>query len=366
MPTRGKEKEKYFSSPSRPKHSTNTPERSSKRRRVESPEETPRRRATLGEEAPDRSPDRRSPSVIRLDARSPTPSQLSGQVKQPWDTNGGKAFVHRASDKDVRNPHYSPKKITNHHHRFSSDDDDLSFTRDAAKERQKGPAITTEDFEFVSRKLPEQTPNLSVEIVKRPSIFDNRATKSPPPRRTGKARASYSRESPDELQGDVTVRPVPTSLSNPRRDPPNANTSSDIRPTVFISNEKPKRGHKSKREKSSKKRHSESQRFKILYYRGTPWLLDDLGTETDQLVVDPASGEITIKIANSGIIRSISLKTVLKVFVGDTSSRKVRLELSKVEGQDTKIDLELSSSEEKEGLCSLLEKLKVDVQEKEE
>ncbi|KAL4789594.1 hypothetical protein BDV19DRAFT_373836 [Aspergillus venezuelensis] len=315
-PVRASGKGTYYSSQNRPKSLADSPERSSKRRRVESPEETSKR-VTISD-----------------------------------DESGPETENHKL-DKGAK----GLKKSASYADRLSSEDQDLvSFTRDAAEQRRRESG----GLEQVARKLPEQSSNLSVEIVKKPSILNNQVTVTPPPRHSGKSRASYSRDSPDELQGEVTVGPVPTSLGKYSK------PSSDIQPTVFISNDKSKRGHKNKKEKASKKNLPASQTFKIFYYRSGPFLKDALGGESDQLIVNPGDDELTVQVADSGIVHTISLQKVLKVLVGGRASRKIRFELSKVDRNDTKLDLELSTPKEKETLCSLLRVLKTDVQEKDE
>ncbi|KAL4939272.1 hypothetical protein BDV06DRAFT_38903 [Aspergillus oleicola] len=314
-PVRASGKEAFFSSQNRSKAFAGSPERSSKRRRVEIPEEQTKR------------------------------------VTTPDDESGPDSENHKL-DKGAKDP----KKSASYADRLSSEDQVLvSFTRDAAKERRRESG----GFDKVARKLPEQSSNLSGETVKKQSIFDDQVTITPPPHQAGKSRPSCSRESPDELQGDVTVGPVPTSLGKYSK-------TADIQPTVFISNEKTKRGHKNKKWKASKKGLPAPQSFKIFYYRRGASLKDALGGENDQLIVDPSNDEFTVTIADSGIVHTISLQKVLKVLAGGRASRKVRFELSKVDRDDTKLDLELSTPKEKECLCSLLRVLKVEVQEKDE
>ncbi|KAL4964394.1 SUMO protease ULP2 [Aspergillus stella-maris] len=315
-PVRASGKETYYSSQNRPKSFADSPERSSKRRRVESPEEISKR-VTISDDE-------------------------SGPETENYKLDKGAKGL---------------KKSASYADRLSSEDQDLvSFTRDAAKERRRESG----SHEQVARKLPEQSSNLSVEIAKKPSIVNNQVTVTPPPHHSGKSRASYSRDSPDELQGGVTVGPVPTSLGKYNE------PSSDIQPTVFISNDKSKRGHKNKKGKASKRNLPASQTFKIFYYRSGPFLKDALGGENDQLIVNPGDDKLTVQIADSGIVHTISLQKVLKVLVGGRASRKIRFELSKVDRNDTKLDLELSTPKEKETLCSLLRLLKADVQEKDE
>ncbi|KAL3478381.1 hypothetical protein BJX99DRAFT_106082 [Aspergillus californicus] len=369
-PVRASGKEKrttYFNSqnhsalsPPRLNHA-DTLERSSKRRRIESPEETMKVISISDDEGPDRSMTRVSPVATRSTALSPTPSQLSNPLKNPRHHNGGHPSPFRAVDRGTRVPRPSNKKSTSRSNGFSSDDQDRRFTMDAAEQRRRESLSPSVEPGHVSRKPPEQASNLSVEILNNPTAFNNTA-KNPPQNTLSRrnARAFFSRESPDELQGEVTVRPVPSSLNKPKGDPASISTSSDIRPTEF-SRQKPG-NRKTKKGKSIKERQLPS--FRVFYFRGGAIIRPTLGGENDKVIVKSVDREITISVADAGYVRTIPLQKILKVMVGDDSSRKLRLELSKVSGEDSQLDIELASPEEKASLCSILEELGIDSQEK--
>ncbi|KAL4993085.1 hypothetical protein BDV10DRAFT_179741 [Aspergillus recurvatus] len=363
-PVRANGKERFYTSQSRSNHSADTPERSSKRRRVEGPEEPQASINISDDDTPARSSTRGSPVATRTNAKSPTPS-FSSNTRQPRDYNGGLASEYRTIDKETRVPRPSPKKRTSFASRLSSEDPDLSFTRDAAKERRRESTLPSGASDNVPWKVPAHTSNLSVEIVNKSSVLNNAFETSPP--RHEKPSAPLSRDSPDELQGDVTVGPVPTTLSKSRRESRDGPLSPDIRPTLFTSQAKSRPGKTKNKKGKIKRRLPARQTFKLFYYRGGPFLQEALGGENDQLIVDPDggdSGKVTVRLPDSGYVHSISLQKVLKVVVGGAPSRKVRFELSKAGVDDNKCDFELSTADEKEQLCSLLGELKIEVQEK--
>lgn len=357
-------KERFYTSQSRSDHSTDTPERSSKRRRVEGPGETQASINISDDDTPTRSSTRSSPVATRSHAKSPTPS-FSSSTRQPREYNGGLASEYRMIDKGARVPRPSPKKRASFADPFSSEDPDFIFTRDAAKERRRKSALLKGDPSNVPWKVPVHASNLSVEIVNKPSVSDNTFETPPPPHE--KPRALLSRDSPDELQGDVTVRPVPTSLSKPRRESRDEPLSPDIRPTLFTSQAISKPGKTRNKRGRANKGLPHRQTFKVVYYRGGSFLQEALKGENDQLIMDPGggdSGKVIVRIPDSGYVHSISLRKVLKILVGGASSRKVRFELSKAGVDDNKYDFELSTANEKEQLCSCLRELKIEVQEK--
>ncbi|KAL4758973.1 uncharacterized protein BDW70DRAFT_162075 [Aspergillus foveolatus] len=361
---RANRKERFYTSQSRSEHSADAPERSSKRRRVEGPAETQASINISDDDTPAHSSTRGSPVATRSYAKSPTPS-FSSNTRQPREYNSGLTSEYRTIDKGARVPRPSPKKKASFADPFSSEDPDLIFTRDATKERRKESGLLKGDPDDVPWKAPTPASNLSVEIVNKPSVSDS-AFKTPPPRHE-KPRAFLSRDSPDELQGDVTVGPVPTSLSKPRRESRDEPLSPDIRPTLFTSQAISRPGKTRNKRGRANKGLPQRQTFRLVYYRGGSFLQEALKGENDQLIMDPGggdSGKVIVKIPDSGYSHSISLQKVLKILVGGASSRKVRFELSKMGVDDNKYDFELSTAEEKEQLCSCLRELKIEVQEK--
>ncbi|KAI9369500.1 hypothetical protein BJX61DRAFT_144861 [Aspergillus egyptiacus] len=346
-------------SPPRPSDVTDTQERSSKRRRVESPEGSAKVISISDDEGLEGSTTRRSPVATRTNAQSPTPSQIANGVKMPRDYNHGQRSEYRNVEDSTRVRRPSPKKNAKSFYRFSSEDQDLTFTRDATKERRRESLLPGVEPDHAPRKLPEQTSNLSVEILTKPTPRGDSTTGSSTNR---KPRLSISRESPDELQGDVTVGPVPTYLSKRETGIRSDAPSSDIRPTEFTSGGK-RKNRRNKKAKSTKKEQA-PQVFRVFYFRGGAIIRDTLGGENDLLVVDSARQEVTVRIADAGYERTIALSKVTKVLFGDESSRKIRLELSKVSGEDNRLDVELSSEKEKDSFCSLAQKLEIKTQER--
>ncbi|KAL5338078.1 hypothetical protein BJX70DRAFT_398987 [Aspergillus crustosus] len=350
---RGKEK-KYYTSQARSNNTVDNSERSAKRRRVESPEEMPKQ---IGISDDDRL-GQGSPAATRsITAQSPTPSQLSNQLKRPG-LSTGQLSEYRNVDKSTRVPRASSQKRSSFSHRFSSEDVDLSFIHDAAKERRGKPAFKDGEPAQVSRKLPEQTSNISVEILSKPPTLTSH-----------EPRSSIARESPDELQGDVTVRPVPRSLDNLKSGTiavPSKQSSSDIQPTIFITKDKSKQGvRKTKKGQKAAMKPPPPAPFILKYFRWGPILHKVLGGENDHISVRPSQREIYFTLGDVAYEESISLDKLLKVYVGQALSCKCRFFLSKVQGKDTTIDFELLSTEERKRLESVVKSLEKTIQGKE-
>ncbi|KAL4886247.1 hypothetical protein BJY04DRAFT_205003 [Aspergillus karnatakaensis] len=339
---RGRERPLYGSQV-RPGIVVDSPERSSKRRRVQSPEGKPKQISISDDDQPGRI----SPVATRsITAPSPTPSQLSGQMKRPGLINGAQSSVYRSVDKSARVPRTSPKKRNSFTNHLSSPEFDVSFTREAAKERRRESIASSMEPAQVPRQLPEQTSNIRVEIFGKPPVLNGH-----------KPRTSISRESPDELQGDVTVRPVPRSLEL-RADTIDTSSKqpSDIRPTVFISNEKSRHGGR-KIKKGQASQMDSPAPFLLNYFRRGPTFREVLDGENNQITVYPGAGIICVKIADAGYMDSFPLDKVMKVVVGRHPSSKVRFELRGTTGMDNKLDVVLISSRERDRLEGLLKGL---------
>ncbi|KAL4903404.1 hypothetical protein BDW74DRAFT_179821 [Aspergillus multicolor] len=357
----GKEKPEkaYYNSKPRSIRYADAPERSSKRRRVESPEEKREPITISDDEAPETPSGRLSPVATRSNARSPTPSQHSSNVRWRRNSNGSHRSEYREADREARVTRPSPKKKA----KFAdcSSSPEPRFTIDAAKQRRRESILPSREFEKASGEVPAQGSISSVELPNEPPARNTAET--PRPGYAGKSPPSITWDSPDELQGDVTVGPVPSTLNRVTRDSQSEPLPSDIKPTVFSTQAKSKPKNKKLK---AKKGLVPPLSFEIIYYRGGGFLADDLEHEHGYLTVKPDShehGEITTFVP-SGFTHSIALQKVLKVVVGESPSRKVRAELSKSGAEDNKIDLELSTSDEKNQLCSFLRELNVVVQEK--
>ncbi|CBF74074.1 hypothetical protein AN8192.2 [Aspergillus nidulans FGSC A4] len=283
-----RKEKRFYTSHSRSDHPADAPERSSKRRRVEGPAEAQAAINISDDETPAHSSTRGSPVTTRSHAKSPTPS-FSSNTRQPREYNSGLTSEYRTIDKGARVPRPSPKKKASSADPFSSEDPDIIFTRDAAKVRRKESALLQGDPDNVPWKAPAHASNLSVEIVNKPSVSDG-AFKTPPPRHE-KPRALSSRDSPDELQGDVTVGPVPTSLSKPRRESRDEPLSSDIRPTLFTSQVMSRLGKTRNKRGRASKGLPQRQTFRLVYYRGGSFLQEVPKGENDQLIMDPGGGD---------------------------------------------------------------------------
>ncbi|EED17917.1 Ulp1 protease family protein [Talaromyces stipitatus ATCC 10500] len=185
-------------------------------------------------------------------------------------------------------------------------------------------------------------------------------------------------ESPDELQKDVTFRTYPRkpasnlrainfeSISDEdiqkqsrglkRRISPN-----DIRPTLFnSSNKTPERRYPRSQRFVASHRHL----FEVSFFRYGNVKVENRSV---QLFLDEGKGTIGL-LTSSKLQPSVSvpIRRIMQVLVGSHSSLKTRFSLSKIEGsvnQDL-VDVEFASEQEKDQLCSLLQKKNVKLREK--
>lgn len=187
----------------------------------------------------------------------------------------------------------------------------------------------------------------------------------------GKRRVSTGRESPDELQGDITVQRAPpllnevyvreasvsSSADRSKTDTNRRSSPSDIRPTEFTSASSKKQGKTKRNEKTDKGSHKKL--FEIDLFHFGPIERVSCEGQTFELVVDKARDRLCLaetagKDSDQGV--DIPLQKITTVLEGEGPSRKVRLRLSKVEGSDEVVDIQLGSEKEKDGLCKILKR----------
>ncbi|KAL1970792.1 hypothetical protein VTN77DRAFT_2626 [Rasamsonia byssochlamydoides] len=199
----------------------------------------------------------------------------------------------------------------------------------------------------------------------------------------GKRRTSDMRESPDELQGEATVQPAPSSLSVPsKRDRTSESRSadrsekdarkgmspSDIQPTVFASSrQSQEKKHRKHRKSTNGKSHV--RLFEASFFRFGSVLRVASEKETFEFVFDNSNETIGLAAVNeteAAENTTVPVRKVALALQGGDGSRKVRLKFSKTEGScDEEMDIELQSEKDKVDLCSLLETKGVTVRKKE-
>ncbi|KAL1989293.1 hypothetical protein VTN96DRAFT_55 [Rasamsonia emersonii] len=202
----------------------------------------------------------------------------------------------------------------------------------------------------------------------------------------GKRRTSDMRESPDELQGEATVQPAPSSLSvNYRRDHTSESRSSDrsekdarkgtqrispsdIKPTTFTSSRQSE-GKKQRKLRKVTSGKSHVRLFEASLFRFGS--VERVASEKQAFDVGFDSSNETIGLAAVSETEvdkgaTIPVRKVALALQGMDGSRKVRLKLSKTEGAfDETVDIEFQSEKDKLDLCNLLETKGVKIRKKE-
>ncbi|OXV08688.1 hypothetical protein Egran_03544 [Elaphomyces granulatus] len=299
---------------------------------------------------------------------------------------------YRGVEKMMSNGH---RKIS--HYSFSNKDLSLtpddnheeSFTRVAAKQRRSQPSSPPTDAAAgISGNLPIIE---SVEIHSANASCDEKDREKASTlqrqfvRTDGRRRVSDMRESPDELQGDVTVAPAPASLdsnckrnnsTHPRSSRRNSSEAeedvrqpfpNDIQPTIFMnpSQEQQTRGGKSQKTswKGSRLRLFKASLFRFGGVERVP-----SSESAVEFVLDKAHQ--TLELADGNECETVGnvtvpLQKVTRVFQGLDDSRKIQLQLSKSEGfLDERVDIEFVSQKDKADMCNLLASKAVTVQDK--
>lgn len=185
--------------------------------------------------------------------------------------------------------------------------------------------------------------------------------------------SSESPESPDELQGDVTVRPMPRSFVAAKKDDDSESavsshfrtnvrggrqkSPSDIKPTIFGSEATISEGASRRQNKPASK--PERRLFPVSYFRNGETSTDSSNPTSVGITFDGDRNAFSLPTDNSTNADSGSWLPVRKIALalrGIDESCKVRLRLSKTEGSsDQDVDIEFHSKEDQSSICKLLE-----------
>lgn len=246
----------------------------------------------------------------------------------------------------------SSQGSTGSHRRQSSDDID-HFTGNAARQR-KSEALTAGHApgSINHDSKPEVLESVEVPVPKKVA----RKAESPPLQGQfiavdGTHRSfdmQGSPESPDELQGEKTIHPVVSSvLRSPRKeeDMRQRSSPSDIQPTQFTS-------------RSNGRLKSRKQAlFDAVYLRFQDRVWPRPGDKVVTIRVNPANGIVEIENADDpGNPEKIYIDQIVHVVQGDGTSRNVALQFERNGDFVNRMDIVLSSEEDKMGLCNALGK----------
>lgn len=242
----------------------------------------------------------------------------------------------------------SSQGSTGSHRRQSSDDID-HFTGNAARQRKSEAAGHAPGINRDSK--PEVLESVEVPVPKKVA----RKAESPPLQGQfiavdGTHRSSdmqESPESPDELQGEKTIHPVVSSvLRSPRKekeDMRQRSSPSDIQPTQFTSG--PNGRPKSRKQAL----------FDAVYLRFQDRVRPRPGEKVVTIRVNPANGIVEIENADDpGNPEKIYIDQIAHVVQGDGISRNVALQFERNGDFFNRMDIVLSSEEDKTGLCNAL------------
>ena len=240
--------------------------------------------------------------------------------------------------------------------------DDERFTENAAKERR--------DMSSDLEDLSQTTKPAVLHSVQVPKLHPKDASTS----RSFQSQimSTYSNfdpqaESPDELQGEATTQPVPAVLPASRKknasNGPNLGADKSARqpssPTDIKSTEfSPNTPQGNRMRKKARKKAQNRWSFEALLVQDGNIQLQHSGDKSTAVYFDKSKGilEFAGDMPDSPHQFSFPLKRVVQIVQGNDPSCKLRLNLSKMEspvGPVGPIDIELSSTEEKNNLCDL-------------
>lgn len=301
-------------------------------------------------------------------ASSPDPKQHTTKVKEACKFPGALG-EHRYVERNngVNRPQECPREPTRQ--RFSSDGDtDERFTEIAASQRKS--SIEKDDARLDRDSKPEVIQSVEVQIPKG-SARERGGTKSPllqtqffasdGSQQNSDMKPSPRRRSsgsPDELQGEATVKPslspvvrrgkgdVSSRAERWAGSPVRMSSPSDIQPTNFL----PRRPNRSKAK-------SENEDYKhslnaVLVRLGSHELLASGGGPLE-VRIDNKYVEVAEHSGRPKYIFKVLLKKFTQVIQGEHPSYKVRLRMRKTEFGDH-MDIELSTQDEQRRFVSLL------------
>ncbi|PYH42684.1 SUMO protease ULP2 [Aspergillus saccharolyticus JOP 1030-1] len=321
-----------------------------------------------------------SPTATHASRMSPTSSQRSGKTKRK--RNNLFPLEEFCDIESYIKPPLQHKKGPKHGKKQSvptmpDDDHEERFTRNTAKDRRRrasseddGNSWKTGGADRPSK--PQVLQGVEITSSKDHHVGNHAVVISP--RRNNMTSPTMTRghsespESPDELQVTDQKRRSKEMMKKGENEKPfspvreqRRSSPADIQPTVFTPS-KTKRGLKAKKQKATANPVALSpSSFGVVYARfGLIEQQAPHGKEVE-LVLDSVRGGILLrnKTDPAGCF-DLPLHKVTKAIEGAPPSCKVRLVLSKMEGSDQKIDLELSSVEEREQFCNGLKRQNID------
>lgn len=265
------------------------------------------------------------------------------------------------SRKQTGNRAWEPNEDTIPESVPSNSDHDELFTENAAKERRSSASDIIASHSKGLNQAPRPGILQSVEIQGPKVTPKMKAIASP----SVSNRRRGSSGSSDELQGAVTVPPVPSTLPLRKEDVSSAlgSSPSDIRSTIFSpSGSKNKKGRKKRRRVPNEQTHQLEEphwSFEASQVQFGPVQLRPSSEKAVEVNLDTNRLWVVGNTPESLLQQEISLRQIMQVIYGEDTSCKIRLGLSKTEGQCNQMDIELITPEVKDELFHLLQILPI-------
>lgn len=270
---------------------------------------------------------------------SPVSSETSSKIERNVIPRQQEEY--RQVEECMKMPRPHPRSRQNRRRPIQPESPDEIFTSQAAKERRAAVELAADFSNW------EHGPNPNV--------------RSKSPQRRALA---HSRESPDILQGDVTIptlpKPTTTKQTSGRQNPNNEpspspsrkRSPSDIQPTDFTSS--PIQGSK-----RAKRSHTSSTGFEVKYLRFGPFKKQPHAEGPLVIHVDQNREKIQLgKLVcdtDEHENASIELRRIIAVLLGDSDSHKIRLKLAvRSELPHDTVDIEFKTMPEKDKFSALV------------
>jgi hypothetical protein len=263
--------------------------------------------------------------------------------------------------------------------RLGDGNQDEFFTQAATKQRRSqalftglddsGPSLIVEDGDNSKTRLLQE-----IHQTPQRRFVQNDTT----------SRTSDLRESPDELQGDPTVPPVPRVLNRGNKkttcsDSPftdrtegdgwkdkRPSSPSNIQPTLFAGSRQ-EQGVIGRKGKRTPKKKFHLHLFDASLFRFGDFEKAASPGSVVQVVINRGNQSIGLADGQSDTPTEVTipLQKINRVQQGEGESRKIRLGLAKTEGMpDDKVDMELTSEKDKVDICRLLAEQGIKIQDK--
>jgi hypothetical protein len=233
------------------------------------------------------------------------------------------------------------------------EDSEDEFTRSATEERKRRNAMSNSEHVDLKKQEQELRPTkIAVEIPPPEKKANNHTGQDGDVKLQdafvqvdGKRRNSDFRDSPDELQGDKTVRDSWAVSSQRGRQL----SPSKIRITNFSS-------------KNTRAGTSAEKLFAVKQFISGA-ICRDSGDQNLVLVFDKNVLKFILKTSRSSVgkIASIDIRKALKITFGSSPSSKIRLHFPKCSDSESTTDIKFSSEKESADFCRLVQELVCDI-----